>query len=250
MGQPGHDRNWAGIKIFEAGILQTVSKADDYIYQQEAKMAYKYLLLVETLNMDVSSMLSDLNGDLTESGQDQVEVIGFLKKLFAILDTNNLELLKEYLDRDENDIAQYGTVEYVYNVQPQIYVEYDQSFRRVCPDSTLDSLGIPASTIDTSLISSSVSTNMFYCMPQAESLYIDRYDVKAGHWPKNSNECILVLTSEGKISDYWMRQGSALMFLTTQCIWANRRIYFLGRCWMLPTEGSMSVFYWMDSLEA
>lgn len=183
-------------------IAALSSGVDDYIYQQEAKMAYQYPLLVETLNMDVSSMLSDLNGNLAESGQDQVEVIGFLEKLFAMLDTNDLELLKEYLDRDENEIAQYGTVEYVYNVQPQIYVEYGQSFRRVCPDSTLDSLGIPVSTIDTSLISSSVSTNMFYCMPQAESLYIDRYDVKAGRWPQNSNECILVLTSEGKISDY------------------------------------------------
>ena len=183
-------------------IAALSSGVDDYIYQQEAKMAYQYPLLVETLNMDVSSMLSDLNGNLAESGQDQVEVIGFLEKLFAMLDTNDLELLKEYLDRDENDIAQYGTVEYVYNVQPQIYVEYGQSFRRVCPDSTLDSLGIPVSTIDTSLISSSVSTNMFYCMPQAESLYIDRYDVKAGRWPQNSNECILVLTNEGKISDY------------------------------------------------
>lgn len=141
-------------------IAALSSGVDDYIYQQEAKMAYQYPLLVETLNMDVSSMLSDLNGNLAESGQDQVEVIGFLEKLFAMLDTNDLELLREYLDRDENEIAQYGTVEYVYNVQPQIYVEYGQSFRRVCPDSTLDSLGIPVSTIDTSLISSSVSTNI------------------------------------------------------------------------------------------
>lgn len=183
-------------------IAALSSGVDDYIYNQEAKMAYQYPLLVETLNMDVSSMLSDLNGGLTESGQDQVKVVGFLEKLFAMLDTNDLEMLKEYLDQDENDIAQYGTVEYVYNVEPQIYVEYGQSIKRVCPDSTLDSLGIPVSNMDTSLISSAVSTNMFYCMPQTESLYLDRYDVKAGHWPQNSNECILVLTSEGKISDY------------------------------------------------
>lgn len=183
-------------------IAALSSGVDDYIYQQEAKMAYQYPPLVETLNMDVSSMLSDLSGNLSESGHEKVEVVGFLEKLFAMLDTNDLEMLKEYLDQDENDIAQYGTVEYVYNVQPQIYVAYGQSIRRVCPDSTLDSLGIPVSTMDTSLISSSVSTNMFSCMPQAESLYIDRYDVKAGRWPQNSNECILVLTSEGKISDY------------------------------------------------
>ncbi|MGN0593413.1 MAG: ABC transporter ATP-binding protein, partial [Ruminococcus sp.] len=41
-------------------IAALSSGVDDYVYQQEAKMAYQYPLLVETLNMDVSSMLSDL----------------------------------------------------------------------------------------------------------------------------------------------------------------------------------------------
>ncbi|MGN0315601.1 MAG: hypothetical protein ACI4EG_12565 [Fusicatenibacter sp.] len=73
-------------------------------------MAYQYPLLVETLNMDVSSMLSDLNGNRLESGHEKVEVVGFLEKLFTMLDTNDLEMLKEYLNQDENDIAQYGRV--------------------------------------------------------------------------------------------------------------------------------------------
>ncbi len=183
-------------------IAALSSGVDDYIYKQEANMAYQYPLLVETLNMNVSSMLSDLTGELTGAGTEHVEVIGFLDKLFAMLDTNDLEQLKAYLEQEEHDVSQYGTVEYVYNIQPQIYVEYGSSFKRVCPDSTLDSLGIPLSSIDTSLISSTVSTNMFSCMPQEQSLYLDRYDVKAGRWSMNSNECILVLTSEGKISDY------------------------------------------------
>ena len=183
-------------------IAALSSGVDEYVSQQEEKMAYQYPLLVETLNMDVSSVLSNLSGELAEGGRDHVEVVGFLEKLFAMLDTNDLETLKAYLDWEENDIGQYGTVEYVYNVQPQIYIEYGRSVRRVCPDSTLDALGLPVSALDTSLISSTVSTNMFSCMPQAESLYLDRYDLKAGHWPRSSNECVLVLTSEGKISDY------------------------------------------------
>ena len=47
-------------------------------------MAYQSPFLVETLNTDVSAVLSDLNGNLAESGQEKVEVIGFLKKLFAM----------------------------------------------------------------------------------------------------------------------------------------------------------------------
>lgn len=183
-------------------IAALSSGVDQYIGNQEANMAYQYPLMVETLNMDISSVLSDLSGELTESEDGHVKIIGFLERLFAMMDTNDLEELKAYLDKEENDIAQYGTVEYVYNVEPQIYVEYGGNIKRVCPDSTLDALGLPVSTIDTSLISSAISTNMFFCMPEHDSLYLDRYDVKAGRWPQNSNECILVLTPDGKISDY------------------------------------------------
>ena len=31
--------------------------------------------------------------------------------------------------------------------------------------------------------------------------YKDQYDVKAGRWPKSYNECVLVLTSGGGMSD-------------------------------------------------
>ena len=67
-----------------ARIAAHSSGVDDDIYQQEAKMAYQSPFLVETLNTDVSAVLSDLNGNLAESGQEKVEVIGFLKKLFAM----------------------------------------------------------------------------------------------------------------------------------------------------------------------
>ena len=183
-------------------IIALSSGVNVYIEKQEANMSYQYPLLVETLNMDLTSVLSDFEGELMGQDSDHVEVLGFLEKLFAVLDTNDVGAVKEYIEKPENDISKYGTVEYIYNVQPQIYVEYDDKIKRVCPDSTLDSLGIPVSNIDTSLISSAVSTNMFYCMPSEKSLYLDRYNLKAGHWPENPDECIIVLTNSGKITDY------------------------------------------------
>lgn len=43
---------------------------------------------------------------------------------------------------------------------------------------------------------------MFYEMPENEELYKNQYDVKAGRWPENYQECVLVLTSHGDISDF------------------------------------------------
>lgn len=39
-------------------------------------------------------------------------------------------------------------------------------------------------------------------MPKTEGLYENQYDVKAGRWPQNYNECVLVLTSDGGMSDF------------------------------------------------
>ena len=43
---------------------------------------------------------------------------------------------------------------------------------------------------------------MCFLRCRTESLYENQYDVKAGRWPQNYNECVLVLTSDGGISDF------------------------------------------------
>ena len=45
---------------------------------------------------------------------------------------------------------------------------------------------------------------MFYEMPENENLYKGQYDVKAGRWPENYNECVVVLTANGNVSDFML----------------------------------------------
>ena len=47
-----------------------------------------------------------------------------------------------------------------------------------------------------------MSTNVFFEMPEDTDLYEGQYDVKAGRWPKKYNECVLVLTPDGSMSDF------------------------------------------------
>ena len=49
-----------------------------------------------------------------------------------------------------------------------------------------------------------MSTDVFYEMPKNSSLYEKQYEVKAGRWPKKYNECVVVLTSDGSISDFML----------------------------------------------
>ena len=96
-----------------------------------------------------------------------------------------------------------NAIEYSYNAEPQIYKESGDGIRQVNPDHSFDSMGLGSSS-GSGIMSSMMSTNVFYEMPENEALYKGQYDVKAGRWPDNYNECVLVLTSGGGMSDFML----------------------------------------------
>ncbi len=184
-------------------ILSLSTGVNHFIKTQERNLAYSYPLYVQTLSLDLTNSLNDLELINLDTGGDRVGVISLVDRLSSMLGTNDLSSLKRYLDEKEEEISEYARIEYQYAVTPQIYLERGDELRCVCPDSTLDASGIPISSLNTSLLSSSsVNMAMFTCMPENEELYQDNYDVKAGRWPVNEEECVLVLTGDGKIVDY------------------------------------------------
>ena len=80
-------------------------------------------------------------------------------------------------------------IEYSYNVMPQLFRQDGDNVRQVNPDQSFSSLGLGASAGSNSLMSSMMSTNVFFEMPENTDLYEGQYDVKAGRWPKKYNEC-------------------------------------------------------------
>ena len=87
---------------------------------------------------------------------------------------------------------------------PQIYSSNTDKLRQVNPDKSLSALGLGSTASSNSLMSMSMSTDVFYEMPSDPNLYESQYDVKAGHWPENHNEVVLVLTGNGNISDFML----------------------------------------------
>ena len=83
-----------------------------------------------------------------------------------------------------------------------IYNTDTKEIRQVHPDQSFQSLGLGSSSSGNSMMSTMMSTDVFFEMPSDKSLYEDQYDVKAGRWPQNYNECVLVLTKSGKINDF------------------------------------------------
>ena len=133
----------------------------------------------------------------------EINVNEQLTNMFSKIGSNDLKSLKEYLESDGCPVYDYAKdIEYTYDVTPKIYSSDTENLRQVNPDVSLSSLGIGASQSSNSMISSMMSTNVFFQMPENKELYESQYDVKAGKWPSNYNECVLVLTSRGNVSDF------------------------------------------------
>ena len=185
-------------------ILSLSTGVNDYIQQIEEETLSEYPLQIQSTGFDFSSALETGGIPDSEDQTGDIYVVEMVTDMFSTLDTNDLESLKSYLDSGESGIEKYtNAVEYSYNTEPQIYKENGDEIRQVNPDHSFDSLGFGSSS-GAGIMSSMMSTDVFYEMPENEQLYEGQYDVKAGRWPENYNECVLVLTSGGGMSDFML----------------------------------------------
>lgn len=186
-------------------ILSLSNGINQYIQSIEEETLSEYPLQIQSTGFDITSMMDTQSSDDSTKEDGEVQVFQMLTNIFSRVGSNDLTSLKEYLDSNKGDLSKYTkSVEYTYNVVPQIYSANTESIRQVNPDRSFAALGLGASSTSNSTMSSMMSTNVFYQMPQNTDLYQEQYDVKAGRWPKKYNECVLVLNNNGKISDFML----------------------------------------------
>ena len=186
-------------------ILSLSNGVNQYIQSIEKETLSEYPLQIQSTGFDITSMMDTQSSDDSTKEDGEVQVFQMLTNIFSRVGSNDLTSLKEYLDSNKGDLSKYTkSVEYTYNVVPQIYSANTESIRQVNPDRSFAALGLGASSTSNSTMSSMMSTNVFYQMPQNTDLYQEQYDVKAGRWPKKYNECVLVLNNNGKISDFML----------------------------------------------
>ncbi len=194
------------IGIIGIGLVLSVSAGvNDYINTLEEETMSEYPIQVTSSGFDITSMFSSLTASSdTDTDEDGISVVEMISSVFSMLDSNDLASFKEYVESGESDIYEYSkAIEYIYDVEPQIYLEDGDTVHQVNPESTLSS-GMGLSSTLMSMMSSYMSINVFFEMPSDEDLYIDSYEVKAGRWPESYDECVLVLSSDGSISDYML----------------------------------------------
>ena len=210
-----------------AAILALANGVNNYIKTVEEETLSVYPLQILSTGFDFTTMFvgmgSGNSDDSSDSGGDgsggegqtlRQEVTSELEeghigeartitRMFASFGNNDLAALKEFLDSDESGIDKYASsVFYEYAVTPQIFdTKTAQGVRQLNPDKSFASLGIGSGASTNSIMSMSMSTDMFSEMPRNDVIF-SQYDVKAGHWPEKENELVLVLSQTGRINDF------------------------------------------------
>ena len=197
-------------------ILSLSAGVSNYIQEMERSTLSEYPLQISTTGVDLAALLdpgsytsavaNNTNVGATSASSTPEGMVTVRELLSQLTEdnssVNDLASLKKYLDSDECTISEdAASIEYSYGIAPLIYRQNkDGTVRQIFPDSSLSVLNNTTSA--TGIVSSMTNQSVFTEMAEEPSLYEDQYDVKAGRWPESYNEAVLVLNSDGSISDY------------------------------------------------
>lgn len=185
-------------------ILSASAGVNKYIAEEEEAMLYAYPLEIQDTSFDMTSLFG---GTFSDQNPDdgQIGVLETMTKLFSSIGENDLGALRDYFESDECDIYDYvNAIEYTYDIEPQIYYEEDGTYRQVNPNTILSDVNTGILSADASPISSLFEADVFFQLPENDSVYNDQYEIVSGRWPESYNECVVVLDSDGNISDTMM----------------------------------------------
>ena len=186
-----------------AMILSLSHGVNQYIEDMEEKTMSEYPLQITKTTTNMMSLSADMmtNQKSSSDTDGKVEEMQILNQMVSGTEYNDLKSLKAYLESGKSDIKnQTKAIEYDYGITPQIYLqEEDGKVRQVCPDQTLSSLSGSSSMMLAMMGSSGME--QFHALPENDVLYKDQYDVRAGHWPENDHQCVVVLTKDGRLYD-------------------------------------------------
>lgn len=197
-------------------ILSLSAGVSNYIQEMERSTLSEYPLQISTTGVDLAALLdpgsytsavaNNTNVGATSASSTPEGMVTVRELLSQLTEdnssVNDLASLKKYLDSDECTISEdAASIEYSYGIAPLIYRQNkDGTVRQIFPDSSLSALNNTTSAAG--IVSSMTNQSVFTEMAEEPSLYEDQYDVKTGRWPESYNEAVLVLNSDGSISDY------------------------------------------------
>ena len=187
------------IGIIGIALISAVSTGfQNYIDKIEEDTLTSYPLMLQKETADVAGILLSFTGgnaEVTNNGklkEDQV-----LTATLGTVSNNDLPSFANYMDAHKSEVKDdIRMLEYQYNVDPLIYAE----------DATGAIAKMNPSTLFTSLVGESSLLRNYSSMTSVYQQYDldnmkENTNLLAGRYPEKYNELLVVLSSEGKVSE-------------------------------------------------
>ena len=210
-----------------AAILALSNGVNGYIAKVEQDTLSSYPLTIARQSYDLTSMMTgegasdetgedaaEADGDsgaARESGSgavkpeldDKISVFTMLSDMFASVKSNDMASFKDYVDREiagrEDEVS---AVQYDYGITPLVYrADASGGAARLSPNAMSSAMTGGASATATAGAGMGNAT-AFSEMIDNPDLLDEQYDVVAGRWASAADECVLVLSGGGQVSDY------------------------------------------------
>ncbi len=191
-----------------AAILALANGVNDYIARVEEDTLSSYPLSITKQSMDISGMLSEDGTGQAQAGEkdddpEQIPEFMMLTDMFASVGSNDLSGLKSYLESNPDDLDSYvNAIQYDYGLTPLVYIaDTSDGAVQLNPNALSTAMTGGASGTATAGMTGG-GMSVFNEMIDDPELLESQYDVVAGRWATAADECVLVLTQSGRISDY------------------------------------------------
>ena len=189
-------------------ILSLSSGVNAYIAKVEEDTLSSYPITIEQAGMDLSQLANDLMGktEAPENGDpDKIYSNNIMTEMMSTMvngiSANNLELLKEHIEKTPAFKENTSEIEYKYSTVMNIY---DEKGNRVNPNTVLSTVFGEGAAQNTQMsgMSSFSNTEVWNRLFDNDEFLKKQYDVVAGRMPEKYNEIVLAVDKNNRISDY------------------------------------------------
>lgn len=191
-----------------AAILALSNGVNNYIAKVEEDTLSSTPLTITQSSFDVTSIMMQA-GDYVHGDAEDDVAAGVIPESTIMADvltdvkTNDLKSLRSFFEANGGNVNRYvNAIVYGYGITPQIYkADTSAGIKQLNPGalSSIMSNDINSAGMFSTMMG---STSSFQEMLDDQKLLEEQYDIVAGAWPANYDECVLVLNKNGGISDY------------------------------------------------
>ncbi len=217
------------IGIIGIALISSISNGvNTYIEKMEQETLSQYPIQLERNSIDYTKFLNivlNRNDNVQVDASNKILINNALNSLLDSYSSNgysnDLKSFKKFIDSDSPEAMKLkeaaSSISYLYQHQLNIYLEKNQEITKVGPENLYDEIinEIQGGSVDKTIMTMlGDQFNTFGSMLPSvdnsklfnEDLIYNQYELvakeKGSRWPKNENECLLVLDKNNTINDY------------------------------------------------